>query len=241
MGAVLGAAACHKGGSTRVGGAVDEVASESAEARSVTRVFVEGEALYLLGTFDSGTAKAVLDVLDRHPEIEVLVFTANGGSTDDRSVLALGREIRRRGLATHVVDGGVLASGGLSLFLSGVRRTYEGRFGVGVHSWEGCNDQGQCVDGRDLPRDDPGHRLHGDYIEEMLGSRDLYWFAIGQAPSSAIYWMTPEDVARFEIAQPVEARAFRSTSGQVPPPEEFLAERWEVCGECEAALAPGPS
>lgn len=234
---MLAGAACHKGGTTHTNGA----ASDSPEVRTVTRVFVEGEALYLLGTFDSGTAKTVLDALDRQPEIRVLVFTANGGSIDDRSVLALGREIRRRGLATHVVEGGVLASGGLSLFLSGARRTCAGRFGVGVHSWEGCDDHGQCADGRDLPRDDPGHRLHGDYTEEMLGSRDLYWFAIGQAPSSSIYWMTPEEIARFEIAQPAADGAFQSASGQVPPPQEFLAERREVCGECEAALAPGPS
>lgn len=48
--------------------------------KTLTALEVEGERLFLLGTFDHGTYKAVLDTLDAHPRVRTLVFTANGGS-----------------------------------------------------------------------------------------------------------------------------------------------------------------
>ena len=50
---------------------------------AATQAIVDGDKLYLLGTFDHGTSKQVLDLLDCHPDVRTLVFTANGGSIDD--------------------------------------------------------------------------------------------------------------------------------------------------------------
>ncbi len=155
------------------------------DATTATQAIVDGDKLYLLGTFDHGTYKQVLDLLDSHPDVRTIVFTANGGSIDDVRTLALGRELRKRGLNTHLVSNGVIVSGGVSLFLSGVRRTAGHGALLGVHSWEQCWDyivSSGCQDARDYPRTNEEHDLHGDYIETMLGDREFYWFAIGSAP-----------------------------------------------------------
>lgn len=143
--------------------------------------------------------------MSENPRIDTLAFTANGGSIDDEATLALGRRIRARGLETRVIGDGAIASGGVSLFLAGVRRTVERGAKIGVHSWQHCwgdadGREPGCRQASDHPRDDPGHRLHGDYTEEMLGSRDFYWFAIEASPSHAIHWMSDEEIERYGLS-----------------------------------------
>lgn len=201
-------------------------------ATTATQAMVDGDKLYLLGTFDHGTYKQVLDLLDSHPDVRTLVFTANGGSIDDARTLALGRELRKRGLNTHLVSNAVLVSGGVSLFLSGVQRTAGDGALLGVHSWEQCWDylvSSGCRDARDYPRTNKQHELHGDYIETMLGDQEFYWFSIGTAPSSAVHWLSPSEVERYGIAE--------MTQVAVDPPNPFGSlfetERKAICGRCD--------
>lgn len=188
--------------------------------------------LYLIGTFDESTYTAVTEILDSNPNIDTIVFTANGGSVHDSSTLALGREIRRRGMNTHLVNGGVLASGGLSLFMAGNIRTMGSAPLVGVHSWQHCWREGssveQCKDAREHPRADPGHELHGNYTEEMLGKRDFYWFAIEAAPSTSIHWMRPEEIAEYELIN----SNVQPSDVMNPFSAKFHHEKRRVCGEC---------
>ncbi len=198
---------------------------------SRTLVVEDGDRLFLLGTFDGQTPQRVLEALDRNPKIAELVFTANGGSVDDDATLELGRTIRTRGLATRVVADGAIASGGVSLFLAGTRRTVERGARIGVHSWEHCwgdADGGEpgCRQAMDHPREHPGHQLHGEYTEEMLGTRDFYWFAIEASPSDSIHWMSDAEIERFglstdgvveERTEPPFGDAFRRERASVAP------------------------
>lgn len=206
----------------------------SPNAHAETMLQIHGNYLYLLGTFDSGTAKSAIRLLNAHPEIHTLVFTANGGSVDDEGTLNLGRELRKRGINTHLIQDGVLASGGLSLFLAGERRSHDGPALIGVHAWQNCrsdddgNADGQiCRDATEFPPEDPAHALHADYTREMLGSQALYDFAISAAPSSSIHWMTPSEINRYGIFN-------AETSGPEDTPfgHLFEKERESVCGTC---------
>lgn len=192
---------------------------------------VVGDHLYLLGTFDGRTGEQVRAALQAQPSISTLVFTANGGSINDDATLALGREIRQRGLATYLIGDGVIASGGVSLFLSGVTRTIERGAKIGVHSWEHCwgddDGQQQCKQAQDHERDDPGHDLHGDYTSEMLGSRDFYWFAIAAAESSSIHWLTDAQIETHGLA----TDGLTETRLAQPFGEDFDRERRDVLGE----------
>lgn len=208
-------------------------ASGACQSYESSNVFSEGNRLYLIGTFDEGTLETVIEYLDHNPSITLIVFTANGGSIHDSSTLALGREIRKRGLDTHLVDDGVLASGGLSLFLSGRARSMGSRTLIGVHSWERCWNNGslpqQCKDGREHSQEDPNHELHDSYIKEMLGSSDFYWFSIKAAPSASIYWMLPSEIIEYKVTNSTaESPGINNPFGL-----DFERERMEVCGKCE--------
>lgn len=208
------------------------VASETAPDEALeTRVQVVGPRLFLLGTFDSRTGGQVQAALEADPAITTIVFTANGGSIDDDATLALGREVRRRGLATHLIADGVIASGGVSLFLAGSTRTIERGAKIGVHSWEHCwgDDSGQqrCKQAQDHERDDPGHDLHGDYTAQMLGSRDFYWFAIAAAPSDSIHWLTDAEVEANGLA----TNGLSEGRTAQPFGEDFACGRRGILGE----------
>lgn len=207
------------------------VAPAANESNSQTRVAAQGNALYVLGTLDGGTPALLEGALDAAPEIDTLVFTANGGSVDDDATLSLGRRLRERGIRTKVVSDGVIASGGVSLFLSGTHREVERGAKIGVHSWQHCwgDADGQepgCRQAMDHPRDDPGHALHGDYTDAMLGSRDFYWFAIEASPSDSIHWMTDEEIERFGLS----TDGVSDTSSSNPFGADFERERADVLG-----------
>lgn len=200
-------------------------------ARPETRYLLEDDKLFLLGTFDAETRESILWYLKTEPQITTLVFTANGGSLDDSAVLSLGREIRQKGLHTHLVKNGVLASGGLSLFLSGVHRTHEGEALIGVHAWQNCHSEGDeqvCRDATEFPPDDPAHDLHGDYTEDMLGSRDLYWLAVESAPADSIHWLTEDEINQSGIFT-----TRQSTRIKNPFLSAFEKEKEKICGACD--------
>ena len=181
---------------------------------SRTSVRVDGQFLFLKGIFDQNTNQLVKDTLVANPAITTLVFTDNGGSINDEATLELGRYIRKKGLNTHIATGGSIASGGLSLFLSGIKRSKGQNIQIGVHSWQHCQGQGDeqvCKDAQDHAKDDPGHDLHKDYVEEMLGKTEFYWFSIYAAVSSDIYWLTEGDMNQYalinhKLSQPAEVK-----------------------------------
>lgn len=207
-----------------------EVSSRSKEAKSQTVVQVVDQSLYLLGTFDEHTSNKVISVLEASPEVRRVVLTANGGSINDRDTIRLGHYIRQKGLDTHLIANGVAASGGVSLYLSGVRRSVgEGAY-IGVHSWAQCSGKGpsfQCRQAKDFPKHDEAHNLHRDYIEKMLGADDFYWFSIESAPHNSIYWLSDDDLQRFQITN-------HKLLIHLQPPflEEFEEEYKSTCHNC---------
>jgi len=131
-----------------------------------------------------------------------------------------------------LIEGGVLASGGVSFFLAGAERTVETTPLFGVHSWQHCWQSGEqaatCRDASDYPAGDELHLLHKSYISEMLGSDAFYWHSIRAAPSSSIHWLSDADLEAFGLS--------RSSHEAVAVPnnlqDAFLKELEAVCGEC---------
>lgn len=168
--------------------------------KTETITAISGVNLFLLGTFDDYTADTVIKILENNTAIERIVLTANGGSINDDETLKLGRYIRSRALNTHLISNGVLASGGVSLFLSGVKRSIGKSTFMGVHSWAQCSGSNDdCKLATEFGYDDPAHHLHLDYTKEMLGSGSFYWFSINSAPHNSIYWLTNEDLHFYKI------------------------------------------
>ncbi|MEM7052296.1 MAG: alpha/beta hydrolase [Acidobacteriota bacterium] len=168
--------------------------------RDLTELEVDGSRLYMAHEVNSRTLDQFLAVVAEHPEIDTLVLTIVPGSVDDEVNLALGRKVRQLGLDTHLVGGGMIASGGVDLFLAGVERKIEKGAFVGVHSWA----SGVAMKGDQLDRDHPDHRLYLDYYRDLGTPEDFYWFTLEAAPSRGMHWMTAAELERFQVVtQPV--------------------------------------
>ena len=103
--------------------------------RELTEFSVVGDRLYMVDEINSLTLDQFNAVVEAHPNIQTLVLTVVPGSVDDEINLLLGQRVRELGLDTHLVSRGMIASGGVDLFLAGVERTMESGASIGVHSW----------------------------------------------------------------------------------------------------------
>lgn len=153
---------------------------------------VEDARLMMAGVITTQTPRAFRAVLAENPQIETVVLTQVFGSTDDEAMIDMGYFLRAQGLHTFIPGTGEVNSGGVDLFLAGVRRAIAPGALVGVHSWaDGFGD------GAAYPRDAPEHQLNRQYIADMLGSDAFYWFTLQAAPSDGIHHMTRGEINRF--------------------------------------------
>ena len=155
---------------------------------------VDGPRLYLSGEINSKTLEQFNAVHAAHPGLTTLVLLDVPGSLDDDTMIALGYRVRELGLNTHLTANSEIHSGGVDLFLAGVRRSAEPGATLGVHAWS---------DGRreatDYPPSAPEHELNRRYIEVMLGDDAFYWFTLRAAPASDIHIMTPAEIQRYGL------------------------------------------
>ena len=151
--------------------------------------------LFVKGTIDEDSYDEVSRVLANHPDLRVMVFTHLPGSADDETNLALGRMLRDRGMMTYLPSAGLIASGGVDLFLAGAYRVVESGAKVGVHSWADISG----LNGATLPRDDPEHGLFLDYYRYMGIDEAFYWFTLNAAPPEGIHWMTATEMRTYGI------------------------------------------
>lgn len=151
-------------------------------------------ALVMYGTIDASTPARFLEALWRHPEARRLVLAWVGGSVDDDATLLTARWVRERGMETVVPKGGMIASGGVELFVAGAQRRIADGARVGVHSW-GAGP----FEGSEYPADSPEHAIYLDFYREMGIDPAFYRFTLEAAPSDKIHWMTREEIERFGL------------------------------------------
>ena len=163
--------------------------------RDLTEFQVVGRQLFMAYEINSRTLDQFEAVIEEHPEVETLVLTVVPGSLDDEINVQLGKRVRELGLRTHLARGGMIASGGVDLFLAGVERTVGAGSYVGVHSWSA----GLGRTGADVPRDDPQHQLYLDYYRAIDIAESFYWFTLEAAPAGEMHWMTLDEVERFDM------------------------------------------
>ena len=97
------------------------------------------------------------------------------------------------------MDDSSIASGGVDLFLAGVKRTRGDNVKLGVHSWS--DESGNQAS--DYPEDSDEHKANITYYENLGYSsqwaREFYFFTIQAAPASDIHWMTENEITQFNI------------------------------------------
>ncbi len=152
----------------------------------------------LNGETDSDTPALFRKMLAAYPGIKRITMIECAGTVDDEANLEVARMIRRAGIDTHVPANGSVRSGGVELFMAGVRRTHDHGAEFGVHSWE--DDEGRQA--RDVPASDPVNREYVAYYQSVglpaETARAFYAFT-NATPFDHIHYMTEMELARFRI------------------------------------------
>jgi len=167
---------------------------EALNYADLTEFAVQDNRLLMNGPINSRSYAQFIEAIEDHPEVDTLVALDVPGSLDDNTMIQLGYEVRRRGLNTHLEKDSEVYSGGVDLFLAGVKRTIETGAVLGVHSWDDGDREGA-----DYPRDAPEHELNRAYVEAMLGNDEFYWFTLEAASADDIHEMSLAEVERFGL------------------------------------------
>lgn len=157
------------------------------------------QTVIMNGEIKSRTLQDFTNLLQGHPTIQRIHIGTVPGSNDDEINFQVGVLLRQNEINTHILDNGIIASGGVDFFLAGVQRTRGENTIIGVHSWSDGNGN----QATDFPIDSPEHLPNIQYYENLgynaQWSRDFYFFTINAAPADGIHWMTEEEIAQFEV------------------------------------------
>lgn len=159
------------------------------------RVLDSGRAALVAAT-DTASPAEFAAMLRAYPGIAMLELVECPGTEDDRANLRLGRMLHARGIATHVPDGGSVRSGGVELFLAGVRHTAAPRAEFAVHAW--ADEDGR--EPKDYPANAPENRAYVDYYHEMgmaPAQAAAFYAMTNSVPNAQAKWLTAADMGRW--------------------------------------------
>ena len=163
------------------------------------RFQVDGDTAYINGGTNSRSYGVAKQFFKDNPQVNHLVLERMPGTRDADTNLRIAREIRKRGLTTHLNKNSYIASGAVDLFLSGTERTMECGALIGVHSWSYTGRHGIGVfSPKNIGRDERS-RLQEHFLKEMGIDTDFYAFTRDAADADEIYVLLPKDIARFDL------------------------------------------
>jgi len=159
---------------------------------------VDDQTVVMDGDILSSSLANFNRLLSQYPYINTIKIRNCGGSADDEINLQLAATIHQKGINTHLMSGGEIASGGVDLFLAGVQRSKGSNTRIGVHSWAG--DDETATDFH------VGHANHVPYIQYYVSigfsqqqAEAFYYFTINSAPAESIHWMTDAELYQFNL------------------------------------------
>lgn len=155
---------------------------------------IKDSVAYGYGGTSSRSYGAVKDMMREHPEVETIVLKKMPGTKDGHTNLGIARDIRKRGLSTHLDKNSFIASGAVDLFLAGAKRTMECGALIGVHSWS--------YGGKMYPANmgsDPEQKQHERFLSDMGINPDFYVFTREAALPHEMYYLSVDDINRFEL------------------------------------------
>lgn len=153
------------------------------------------------GVINSASLRDFNNLIALYPNISRIEIFEVDGSDDDETNLLLAKRVFDLGISTHLLDDGLIASGGVDFFLAGRNRTKGSNTLVGVHSWsDGTNEATDF---------EVGHEFHLPYIQYYVSvgftqkaAEDFYYFTINAASADNIHWMTEAEIAQYGILKP---------------------------------------
>ena len=155
---------------------------------------LDGQRAALVDATDERSPAAFQAMLARYPGIRTLELIECPGTEEDRANLRLGRMIRARGMETYVPPGGSVRSGGVELYLAGVRRRADHGAEFAVHAW--ADEAGR--EPGDFPRDAPQNRAYITYYRDMgmtPAQARAFYDMTNSVPNASALWLSAEQMA----------------------------------------------
>jgi hypothetical protein len=150
----------------------------------------------LVGSIETGTPAQFKQMLAAYPAIDQIDMIDCPGTNDDAANFKIARMIRKAGIATYIPDGGSVRSGGVELFLAGVRRVAEPGAEFAVHSWQ--DEDGLEAD--DVPANDPINLEYINYYRE-IGMDDkmarAFYAMTNSVPHDSALYLKARDIAAY--------------------------------------------
>lgn len=162
---------------------------------------IDSNTVEMDGEIDSNTLADFNDMIASYPNINQINMREVPGSIDDEINLQVAKKTHDMNIAIHLMDNGLIASGGVDFFLAGTTRTKGDNTMIGVHSWsDGINEA------TDFPVGDPEHQPYITYYQSIgftqSEAEDFYYFTINAAPASSIYYMTGAEIEQYKVLKP---------------------------------------
>ena len=137
-------------------------------------------------------------IIDKHPNIRLLVMQECPGSRDDESMMVAARLLRSLQINTHLVSDGKIESGAVDFYLAGKKRTLEQGGKFGVHAWSSGS--------KSATEYSFGHKEHDLYINyykdigySQTEAEEMYYFIINAASADDIHWMTDQEINQYNF------------------------------------------
>ena len=150
----------------------------------------------LYGEIDSDAPAQFAAMLRSYPGIKQLVMVDCPGTDDDEANFKVAHMLRKAGIATYVPDGGSVRSGGVELFLAGVKRQAAPDAEFAVHSW--IDSDG--MEAKDFAANDPVHQSYLKFYREVGMSSDqarAFYDMTNSTPNGDAHYLHGRDIAAY--------------------------------------------
>lgn len=159
---------------------------------------IDDKTVLLDGVINSKALGDFNELYAENPTIKLIKIKQCDGSVNDEVNLKLGKRIHDLKLNTHLMDNGIIASGGVDFFLAGIKRTAGKNTKMGVHSWAGSDEIAT-----NFPVGHTEHQFFIDYYKSIgfsdKDAKAFYYFTINAAPAESMHWMTNEELKKYNV------------------------------------------
>ena len=175
-------------------GAVVAIYGASRPDAGLLKFKVKDNIAYGYGGTSDWSVHQVKNFFNDNPHVDTFVLKKMPGTIDANMNMRIARDIRRRGLKTHLESNSYIASGAVDLFLAGTQRTMECGALIGVHSWSSGKHYYPAKIGHD-----PEQKKHEKFLTEMGIDPSFYAFTRDAALPHDIYYLKMEEIRRFGL------------------------------------------
>ncbi len=172
-------------------------------SKMIFKVLEDKTTIEMKGVINSKSLEEFDELCMQNPNVNKINIVECEGSSDDVTNLKLSKRVYDKGLAIHIQDNGLVASGGTDFFLAGKKRSIGENVKIGVHSWASGILFFSLSRATDYPVGDKKHQPYIDYYQSIGFSQkeaeDFYYFTINAAPADSIHWMTESEIVKYKM------------------------------------------